>query len=107
MAAKKKPVAKKQPAKKQVAKKTPAKKPAAKKAAAQPRKRPAPKSIVTTQPAVSTSTTTAGTNVSVTITTPDINPEAIAKSVTSTVVRANDIVNRSLRERVLRWFKRG
>ena len=107
MATSKKP-AKKQPAKKQPAKKQPAKKQPAKKAAqkpAQPRKRPEPKNVIKTQPATATSTT--GANVTVTITTPDFDAKKIAESVSSTVVRANDIASKTLRERVLRWFKRG
>lgn len=94
-AAAKKPAAKKpaskQPAsKKPAAKKQPAKKPA------EPRKRPAPKNIVTTKPAVN-----------VTITTPQVEVAPIIESITtSTVVRGNDIKNPSLRQRVLKWFKR-
>lgn len=98
---------KKPAAKKAVAKKAAAKKPAAKKAAPQkaaaPRKRPAAKTVVSTQ-APTTSAAKADIKVEVTASVPEGIKEIIEK--TANVVKANDIVNPSLRKRVLKWFTR-
>lgn len=87
-AAKKKTSAKKEPAKKAVAKKTVA-----------PHKRPASKSVITTQ-----SANNADIHIQVTAEIPDEIKQVIDKS--ATVVKANDIINPSLRARALKWFTR-
>lgn len=87
-AAKKKTAAKKAPAKKAVAKKTVA-----------PHKRPASKSVIVTK-----SANESEIKVEVTASVPEGIKEIIEK--TANVVKANDIVNPSLRARVLKWFTR-
>jgi hypothetical protein len=97
-----KPIKKKAAAKKKTSAKTePAKKAVAKKVA--PRKRPAPKTVVTTK-SPKTSTAKADIKVEVTASVPEGIKEIIEK--TANVVKANDIVNPSLRARVLKWFTR-
>ena len=98
---KKKPAAKKAVAKKTAAKKAGAKKASAK--SAEPRKRPAAKTVVKTQ-SPKTSTAKADIKVEVTASVPEGIKEIIEK--TANVVKANDIVNPSLRARVLKWFTR-
>lgn len=110
--------AKKAPAKKQAPKKStakkqepkkPAKKAAVKKAPAAP-KRPKPASTIQTQ-----SAKTAAASVEITYSTPSREEtrallEKVAERATSTavssVVRANDVVNKTLRQRMLAWFKK-
>jgi len=95
---------KKPTAKKAVAKKAAAKKPAAKKPAAQtqPRKRPAAKTVVSTQ--TPTSAAKADIKVEVTATVPEEIKQVLDKA--ANVVKANDIINPSLRKKVLKWFTR-
>jgi len=97
----------KQPKKKPAAKKAGAKKASAKKVvpqkSAEPRKRPAAKTVVKTQ-SPKTSTAKADIKVEVTASVPEGIKEIIEK--TANVVKANDIVNPSLRTRVLKWFTR-
>ena len=89
---------KKEPMKKKAAaQKAAAKKKAAKKAA--PHKRPASKSVITTQ-----SANQADIKIQVTAEIPESAKE-IAKQLSS-LVTANDIISPSLRKRVLRWFTR-
>ena len=97
---------KKPTAKKAVAKKAAAKKPAAKKPAAQtqPRKRPAAKTVVSPQAPTSTSAAKADIKVEVTATVPEEIKQVLDKA--ANVVKANDIINPSLRKRVLKWFTR-
>ena len=87
-AAKKKTAAKKAPAKKAVAKKT-----------AAPHKRPASKSVIVTK-----SANESEIKIEVTAKIPDEIKQVIDKS--ATVVKANDIINPSLRARALKWFTR-
>lgn len=103
----KKSTAKKQEPKK--AAKKPAKKAAVKKAPAAP-KRPKPASTIQTQ-----SAKTAAASVEITYSTPSREEtrallEKVAERATSTavssVVRANDVVNKTLRQRMLAWFKK-
>jgi hypothetical protein len=104
----KKQTAKKAPAKKAVAKKTesktpakkkaPAKKAVAKKSSPKPQE---PKVIVKTQPS-KTSTATTDIKVDFTI---SGTPETFTSAV-SEVIRVNDVVNKSLRKRMLSWFTR-
>ena len=112
--------AKKAPAKKQAPKKStakkqepkkPAKKAAVKKAQAPAApKRPKPASTIQTQ-----SAKTAAASVEITYSTPSREEtrallEKVAERATSTavssVVRANDVVNKTLRQRMLAWFKK-
>jgi hypothetical protein len=87
-AAKKKTAAKKEPVKKAVAKKTVA-----------PHKRPASKSVIVTK-----SANESEIKIEVTAKIPDEIKQVIDKS--ATVVKANDIINPSLRARALKWFTR-
>lgn len=90
---------KEKPIKKAAAKKkTAAKKAVAKKTVA-PHKRPAPKSVITTQ-----SANNADIHIQVTAEIPESAKE-IAKQLSS-LVTANDIISPSLRKKVLRWFTR-
>jgi DNA-binding protein HU-beta len=99
---KKKPAAKKAVAKKTTAKKASAKKAASQKSA-EPRKRPAASTTVITKPP-KTSTAKADIKVEVTTSVPEKTKQTVEKS--ANVVKANDIVNPSLRARVLKWFTR-
>lgn len=105
--AKKKPVkkktAKKAPAKKAVAKKSESKEPAKKSAPAK-KKAPAKKASqvsVTARP-ITTSTTATDIKVDFTI---SGAPETFSSAL-SEVIRVNDVVDRSLRKRMLKWFTR-
>ena len=121
MTQKKKPAkkapAKKQAPKKQAAKKATEKKPV-KKAVA---KKAAPTSTPKRKPAASVvqtrSAKTSGASVDVTVTanvpSREEARELLAKvaeraqsNISSTVVRANDVVNKTLRQRMLAWFKK-
>ena len=92
MTTKKEPIKKKAAAKKAAAKKKVAKK-------AAPHKRPASKSVITTQ-----SANNADIHIQVTAEIPESAKE-IAKQLSS-LVTANDIISPSLRKKVLRWFTR-
>lgn len=123
--ANKKP-AKKQPAKKQAAKKSPAKpakkqatkKAAAKKAVAkkaQPKKQAAKKTAAKPK---STTANTADIEVTFAYTPSPVNlattanqtayhvAESVLKAVDTTVVRVQDVAHKTLRQRMLAWFKR-
>lgn len=107
----KKQVQKKQPAKKAPAKKT-AKKAAAPKATQAPRKKAQSASTIQTR---SAKTSGASVDVKVTANVPsrEETMELLAKvaerassNMSATVVRANDVVNKTLRQRMLAWFKK-
>lgn len=107
----KKAAEKKAPAKKVAQKKTPAKKAVAKKVA--PKKSAQPKratkaavNFTSTADGVYTTSTTSTTgNISISVT-PTVPVQEIAKVVTSSVVKMNDVKNSSLRKRMMAWFKR-
>ena len=100
----KKAVAKKQPAKKAVTKKQPAKKQAAKKQEKKSTKK--------------TSSTTAEVGVSINVTpvpsglantaneTAYKITEAAIKAIDTTIIRVQDVAKKTLRQRMLNWFKR-
>ena len=111
--ANKKP-AKKQPAKKQAQKKAPAKKAVAK-------KQPAKKAVAKPQAkksAKKTSSTTAEVEVSINVTpgpsglanmaneTAYKVTEAAIRAVDTTIIRVQDVAKKTLRQRMLNWFKR-
>lgn len=102
---------KKTPAKKAASQKSSSKKPAAKKAAASKSSSSKPRVNMNTSVKNGAVTYTATTSnpvaadITVTMTTPP-QVQELAKTVTNTLVQMNDIKNKSLRKRMLAWFKR-
>lgn len=108
--ANKKP-AKKQPAKKQAQKKAPAKKQAAKKQPAkkQPAKKAEPKKKATTTAAVGVNITYTPGKASISDTANETAykvTEALTRAVDTTIIRVQDVAKKTLRQRMLAWFKR-
>lgn len=113
--ANKKP-AKKQPAKKQAQKKAPAKKAPAKKQAAKkaqlkketPKKAQPKKQATTTAASVHiTYTPPAGSNIIDTANQTAYKvTEAVTRAVDTTIIRVQDVAKKTLRQRMLAWFKR-
>lgn len=118
--AKKQP-AKKQPAKKATAKKSTAKKPAAKPAKKQPAKKAAVKKAQPKKQSAKPKATTSNTSefeVTFAYTPSPVNiittanqtaydiAESAKKAIDSTVVRVQDVAGKTLRQRMLAWFKR-
>lgn len=108
--------AKKQPAKKQAQKKAPAKKAPAKKQAA---KKAQPKKAQPKKAEPKKKTTATAASVHITYTPPTSSSmvdvanqtaykvtEAVTRAVDTTIIRVQDVAKKSLRQRMLSWFKR-